>query len=91
MTTHSDEAKYWAGQSAEPVRLVERAAEVLSRYRAEPDAYIDVHAWYFTPTTFGEIIGLLRELGLTSLRAARVYPTLKNHNEFWAALEFAPR
>jgi SAM-dependent methyltransferase len=87
LTTHNNGPAYWAGERAQPPDVVKRAREVLSRYRAAPNDYVDVHAWYFTPATFAEIIRLLQELGHISLRVARMYPSLLNNNEFWVALE----
>jgi SAM-dependent methyltransferase len=90
-TTHNNATAHWAGDHGEPSNVVERTRQVLDRYRVDPSAYVDVHAWYFTPTTFSELIGLLRELEYTAFRVSRVYPTLRDGNEFWAVLEVAPR
>jgi SAM-dependent methyltransferase len=87
LTTFNDSVKHWAGQHGAPPDVAAQVLKAVARYRDEPDLYVDVHAWYFTPTTFEQIMGLLRELKLTTLTVSRIYPTLKNSTEFWAVLE----
>jgi hypothetical protein len=91
LTTHNNDVAHWAGDHGSPPNVGERTRQALERYRADPNAYVDVQAWYFTPTSFKELLDLLHELGHTSLRVSRIYPTLRDGNEFWAALEVAPR
>lgn len=87
LTTHNNPVAHWAGEHAAPPDVAARTREALERYRAEPDIYVDVHAWYFTPTTFEALMAALHELKHTKLRVTRIYQTLKDRNEFWAALE----
>jgi len=91
---HNESARHWRGdhgvnQGLFPLddkRKVSFAAE-LERLRCA-DEYTDVHAWKFTPATFRALFGNLYSLKLTRLRIARVYPTVKNSNEFYAVLAF---
>ncbi len=59
----------------------------LKEWRNAQGAYIDVHAWYFTPDSFAEIISLLNKLSLIDLEVERLYPTRRFRNEFWAILK----
>ncbi len=87
LTTHNNAHLHWGGEHRAPPRVPERTREAVLRYRSDPTAYVDVHAWYFTPTSFNELMRLLRELEYIELRVAAIYPTLENANEFWAILE----
>jgi hypothetical protein len=60
--------------------------EAIDEWRAAQGAYLDTHAWYFTPDSFREIVDLLNRLSLISLSAERVYCTRFGSNEFWAIL-----
>ena len=53
---------------------------------ASSDAYIDVHAWYFTPDSFRRVFDALQSLGLINMRIARMYSTIHNSNEFYVIL-----
>lgn len=87
LTTHNDASRHWRGDHGKTEKVGERALQALVAFRADSDAYVDVHAWYFTPTSFEELIGILCQLKHSTLRVERVYPTLENENEFWAVLE----
>lgn len=90
LTTFNDSARHWAGEHGALHNVAEQTMKAVQHYRAQPDRDVDVPAWYFTPTTFEQILGLLHDLGHTALTVSRIYPPLKNSNEFWAILE-APR
>ena len=91
-TAHNDPVRHWLGDHGanrnllplEGERHVSFLAEV-ERYRAT-DEYTDVHAWKFTPASFRVLFENLFNLKLTKLRVLRVYPTVKNSNEFYAVL-----
>ncbi len=91
---HNEPVRHWQGdhgvnQGLLPLddkRNVLFMAE-LERLRSS-DEYTDVHAWKFTPATFRTLIDGLNSLKLTRLRIARVYPTVRNSNEFYAVLVF---
>ncbi len=57
LTTHNDPARHWAGDHGDPEE--NRAARIASAIQEINDAngaYIDVHAWYFTPQSFRQVI-----------------------------------
>jgi SAM-dependent methyltransferase len=88
MTTHNDERRHWCGDSTDP-RLGERAARAeyaRKRFAEAHGAYIDVHAWQFTPASFRRCMTELFAKGLSPLRPLRVYDTVYAQNEFMAAL-----
>ena len=76
-----------AGEHGTPTHVAERTREALERYRAGPNAYVDAHAWYFTPASFQELLEMLALLGHTKPRVTRLNPTLRDSNELWVALE----
>ncbi|MDB5243607.1 MAG: hypothetical protein JWP57_4232, partial [Spirosoma sp.] len=92
--THNDAHKHWL----EPRRtladtLPVDVANVIAATREHREAggrYIDVHAWYFTPDSFRQILGLLHALDLTRLRVERLYRTRQGSPEFWAVLARSP-
>lgn len=89
LTTRTRASQHWLGRHGVRPRVAERALEALERYQSQPDLELDLLDWYFTPTSFQEVVTLLGELGHTRLRVARLYPALKNSDEFWAVLEYS--
>jgi SAM-dependent methyltransferase len=89
MTTHNDTERHWAGDHGQPrlAESTEQLSHAIATYAADPTAYIDVHAWQFTPVSFAGIVRLLHELGLTRLRPAAIHNTPTGRNEFCAILE----
>lgn len=87
LTTHNDPIRHWRGDHGSVDKIGARALQALRTFREDSNAYIDVHAWYFNPRSFEDLIGILCELKHSTLRVERVYPTLENENEFWAVLE----
>ena len=87
MTTHNDPLRHWKGDhGAFMDSIAERVEAAIVEYRAAEGAYIDVHAWYFSPSSFRSLITALNESFYTGLYAERVYDTLYGHLEFWAIL-----
>jgi len=87
LTTHNDSVRHWAGDHGDPAK--DRAARVraaLDRHEAAAGAYVDVHAWQFTPASFRAAIDTLAALGLIGLEVGEVYDTARNRNEFCAVL-----
>ena len=92
LTTHNDSVRHWAGDhglhplltpiTPETVAVVH---ETVSRIEATP-GYIDTHAWQFTPESFRALITLLAASGKISFQVERIYPTVKNSNEFYVVL-----
>ncbi|MGA8277475.1 MAG: hypothetical protein WB784_04695 [Rhodanobacteraceae bacterium] len=89
MITHNDPARHWQGDHGEPEYRSDpkRLSAGVQRYVAARGSYVDVHAWQFTPKSFGEIIDSLHEIGLSDLRVARIYPGTYGSIEFFAVLE----
>jgi hypothetical protein len=90
LTTHNDSLKHWQERQmqrpqVDPAKLKAAIAE----WREAQGGYIDVHAWYFTPDSFPEIIDALRALGLIRLQVERLYPTRFGANEFWVILNLS--
>jgi SAM-dependent methyltransferase len=92
--THDDLREHWL----QPQPLVPdlrpgdaaAVAAALREYQQAAGGYIDVHAWYFTPDSFRQIVGLLNQLDLTRLRVERLYRTRRERVEFWAVLSLEP-
>jgi len=88
LTTHNDAIRHWQGDHGERyASLSVRYEFALNEYQSAKGGYIDVHGWYFTPESFHQIIGGLRQVGLMSFDPIRIYPTLYGSLEFWAILQ----
>jgi predicted SAM-dependent methyltransferase len=91
---HNEPVRHWRGDHGEHQGLLPLDDRRNALFMAElerlrsSDEYTDVHAWKFTPATFRTLIENLYSLELTRLRIARVYPTVKNSNEFYAVMVF---
>jgi hypothetical protein len=94
---HNDPVRHWQKDHGVNLSLARlqgnRAVQFLAaveglRSSAE---YADVHAWKFTPAGFRVLFENLYSLKLTELRTIRLYPTVKNSNEFYAVLARARR
>ena len=95
MITHNDPVQHWRGahgegpwQRSAGADLAERISTALREARAGAPAF-DVHAWQFVPASFRHLIGTLAATGLSPLRLERLYPTLRDSNEFHAVLRVA--
>ena len=93
MITHNTPALHWAGEHGTPHWLTAAGAEGmknairdLSRSR---NAYIDVHAWQFSPNSFRSIMNYLKRLDLVGFQSSRIYNTVRNSLEFYAVFEKA--
>jgi SAM-dependent methyltransferase len=89
LTTHNDPNLHWQGA---PVTIDQadhdrRLKDAIKEFDDAGDAYIDVHAWQFTPDSFRSITSSLFFLDLTDLRPLRVFHTPRNRPEFCAILE----
>ena len=90
LTTHNDPARHWRGDHADAdygQSIAPRAKAAMDEHAAAGGAYIDVHAWKFTPESFRNIVNLLFEVDLISLEVERVYNTPYSRNEFTAILK----
>lgn len=88
LTVHNDCTKHWA-ETKRPRHTISsnKVLKAIEEWRSANGGYIDVHAWYFTPESFLQIVELLNGLGLTTLKVEQIYPTRRNANEFWAILK----
>jgi len=88
LTVHNDHRRHWQGDHGNPERnRTTRVKAALDEYEAANGAYIDVHAWYFTPPAFRSIVTTLRESGLIGLEIAGIYHPARDRNEFCAILK----
>lgn len=86
MTAHHDTSRHWRGDHGPKPKNMDVIKHVIAQYLENPNAYIDVHEWQFTPRSFASIIADLNELGLLSLKLARLYETVVDTHEFCAVL-----
>ena len=91
-TTHNDPLRHWQGDYGRDALREGLENERIDQLRQEIEAlklhreYIDVHMWKFEPANFTAILDALWRLRLTDLRLVRLYPTVKDSNEFYAVL-----
>jgi SAM-dependent methyltransferase len=87
-TTHNDAARHWAGDHGAPVMASNpgRVAEAVAEYEAAQGAYVDVHAWQFTPQSFDSVISQLHSRKMSTLKVAQVHATPPGQFEFCAVL-----
>jgi SAM-dependent methyltransferase len=89
LITHNDRWRHWAGDHADPdypLAIAARAQAAIREYVEAGGAYIDVHAWQFTPDSFHLLLGQLVQMGMSPLRVDQVYCTVRDHHEFAAVL-----
>ena len=87
-STHNVAWRHWCGSHGGKRRDVESATkQAVQEWTTSNGAYVDAHAWQFTPKSFAEVVAALGSLGYISMRAARVYSTPVGRLEFCAVLE----
>ena len=85
MTSHEDADHYWDEPcTPRPPVNPQDVREAIELWQS--DDPVDVHAWFFTPDTFREIITTLHALGLIGFELERLYPTVSGSNQFYAIL-----
>lgn len=91
LTTHNDSHRHWQGDhgDAVPTDRAARLRKAMHDHDFALGRYVDVHAWYFTPDRFAEIVEALEALGLIGLELAGVYDTAHGRNEFCAVLRLS--
>lgn len=91
LTTHNDSHRHWQGDhgDAVPTDRAVRLRKAMHDHDFALGRYVDVHAWYFTPDRFAEILEALGALGLIGLELAGVYDTAHGRNEFCAVLRLS--
>jgi SAM-dependent methyltransferase len=87
LLAHNDPALHWRGEHG---RCQDVDSEGWSRVTTEwanaAGAYIDVHAWRFTPQSFRSIIQATARIGLHHFKIERVYATIFGTFEFFVVL-----
>lgn len=89
LTTHNDQVRHWQGDHFDEgwgVDVTARATAGMRECQESKGAYIDVHAWQFTPQSFANLMRRLIEMRFFRLEIERVYDTPRNRNEFTAIL-----
>lgn len=86
LTVHNDPIRHWAGDHGRrfddfPARLSNAIAEF-----AAAEDYIDLHTWFFDPTSFRDLMTDLGDAGQIPFRVEAVYPTRRDDVEFYAVL-----
>ena len=89
LTTHNDPVRHWQGDHGVPAIEAQNPESVMlsiDNIIANKDAYLDTHAWHFTPDVFLDIVNQLYKQGLSKLKAERIYNTPFGRFEFCAIL-----
>ena len=86
LTTHNNPVNHWNGAHGGEEINSARVQSAITEFD-QTVGYLDVHAWIFTPSSFCLIVSALFSLGLTQFSVERIYPTLRNSNEFYAILK----
>ena len=61
LTTHNNPKKHWLGIHGNINNNTHRIKNAINEFL--DNDYVDVHSWYFTPTSFSKILNQLNELG----------------------------
>lgn len=87
LNTHNDAQRHWAGDHEVEYGkiLAARIQDAIDLYN-NSESYIDVHAWYFTPQNFIDIMTALVDSGFIELRLAECHACLHNELEFFAVM-----
>jgi len=89
IVTHNNPKRHWDGDHGKMhytkhgKKIIE---DIFERFDKAGNAYIDVHAWKFSPNSFANIINELYDFGYTDLKVKTIYPTPRNRFEFIAIL-----
>lgn len=87
-TTHSDSIRHWNKDHGDASHNQRKRIDVaVEDFKKSKGRNIDVHAWYFTPKSFEELITSLKKLGYINLSVKKIYKTERNSLEFFAILE----
>lgn len=89
LVTHNQKLRHWTadhGDYPTAGHVQYTARHAIDEYRAADGAYIDIHAWRFTPGRFCEIITALHQLDFTDLGPELVCATRPGQLEFTAVL-----
>ncbi|MBD2700572.1 class I SAM-dependent methyltransferase [Spirosoma sp. BT702] len=90
LVVHNSPIRHWLSMHGTPGNsnaIVSHTRQALNQFKEAKGAYVDTHAWRFTPESFREIITQLNELNYINLQIERLYPTAFASNEFYAILK----
>jgi len=84
--THNEAARHWSNNHGQQQYMNHENAKTDIFAIPRDDAYHDIHAWQFTPSSFFRMMNFLYAVRLTDLAPERVYHTRFGTQEFTAAL-----
>jgi hypothetical protein len=90
LTTHNDPLRHWTGDHYDAgwsETVPGRAKSAIQKFNRSRGKYIDVHAWQFTPMSFGNLMRNLFLMKLIGLEPIRIYDTPFGRNEFTVVLK----
>lgn len=87
LTTHDSPFRHWRNDHGSIQNLEERILKAIKEFEEAKGKNIDVHAWYFTPNSFVEIIEVLNNLKYINLSVQEIIPTKYGSVEFFAVLK----
>lgn len=89
LRTHNDPRRHWSGDHGSPLgeECFTRDDELAVMSRIAKNQYSDIHAWYFTPTSFTGIVNSLVKMQMSNLHVSAVHRTARNSLEFCAVLQ----
>ena len=87
--THSNREQHWHGDHGQnPYRSKAKFIPSIIKTFEESSAYLDVHAWIFTPFSFLNILKILHHSGLLKVSKVAVHETPSMKNEFAVVIQF---
>jgi len=87
LTTHNDAVRHWRGDHGDiEFEQSVRVELAIREFDESLGSYIDVHAWYFTPDSFVNLIRVTNNLGLHGFRVEKIFHTAENDLEFFTIL-----
>ncbi len=85
LTTHNSAVRHWEGDHGDISNNIDKIKKAIADFKT--GKYIDVHAWYFTPDSFKNIVKKLDDLNLIDFSITKLYPTRKETFEFYTVLQ----
>jgi SAM-dependent methyltransferase len=88
LSAHNDQVRHWNGDHGPQFEDLDARIKIsIVAFEKANGGYVDVHAWYFTPTSTIQILDTLRRMQYIELEALRCYDTRKYQNDFWLVLQ----
>lgn len=89
LLTHNDSKRHWMGLHGDSTVKSSKVQEAIRAFddSEASGAWLDVHAWQFTPNSFEEMITLTNQLGLQPFSAEKIYATRFGELEFFGILQ----